>query len=199
MNLTICALVEGLLDEAVAQKLIAHVGATPGEVYGKQGKAYIIQRLPAYNRAAQRYPWFVLVDLDLDADCAPQLRAQLLPQPARLLCLRIAVRAVEAWLMADKEAISRFLSVPLNRIPSNPEMLQQPKKEIVAIARNSRRRDIREDMVPRPESGRSEGPAYTLRMIEFVQDHWRPDIAANSAPSLKSALECLKRLVRVNP
>jgi hypothetical protein len=36
---------------------------------------------------------------------------------------------------------------------------------VVELARYSRRRDIREDMVPRPGSGRSVGAAYTSRLI----------------------------------
>jgi len=39
-------------------------------------------------------------------------------------------------------------------------------------------------VVPRPESGRSEGPAYTSRLIEYAQGTWRPDVAAQHADSL---------------
>ena len=41
----ISAAVEGIVDEAVVRKLIAHVGATPGPVYGKQGKSFLRQRI----------------------------------------------------------------------------------------------------------------------------------------------------------
>lgn len=70
---------------------------------------------------------------------------------------------------------------------------------MVEMARRSRRRDIREDMVPRPGSGRTEGPAYTSRLIEFVADvdhGWRPDVAALSSDSMDRCLQCLRRLVR---
>jgi hypothetical protein len=32
--------VEGLVDEAVVRRLIRHVGAEPGPIYGKNGKVY---------------------------------------------------------------------------------------------------------------------------------------------------------------
>lgn len=65
---------------------------------------------------------------------------------------------------------------------------------MINLARRSRRRDIRADMVPRPESGRSVGPAYASRMIEFVIQRWRPAQAALYAESLRRAIECLRRL-----
>jgi len=67
---------------------------------------------------------------------------------------------------------------------------------MVNLARASRRRDIREDLVPRPEGGRQVGPAYSSRLIEFVSGRWRPEIAARRAESLRRAIACLKRLTR---
>jgi hypothetical protein len=49
-------------------------------------------------------------------------------------------------------------------------------------------------MVPRPESRTTVGPAYVSRMIEFAQQHWRPDVAAQRADSLRRALRCLRKL-----
>lgn len=194
-GIAISAAVEGVVDEAVVRKLIAYAGAMPGDVHGRQGKAFLRQRMVGYNHAARHSPWIVLVDLDRDADCAPSLRAAWLPAPSPRLCFRIAVREVESWLMADAERLSEFLRVARSRLPRAPERIQDPKTEMVNLARNSRRRDIRDDMVPRPESGRSVGAAYASRLIEFVADRWRPDHAARRCESLRRAIECLRRLV----
>ena len=78
----ISAAVEGIVDEAVVRTLIAHAGATPGPVYGKQGKSFLRQRIAGYSNAARWTPWIVLVDLNHDGDCAPPLRATWLAQPA---------------------------------------------------------------------------------------------------------------------
>ena len=191
--------VEGDVDEAVLRRLVEHVGAMPGPVHGKNGKTYLQQRLGGYNQAAQLSPWVVLVDLDHDADCAPPFRASWLPNPAPYMCFRVAVRMVEAWLLADRERLSRFLSVHASQVPLNPEAVDDPKQSMVDLARQSRRREIREDMVPRPGSGRTVGPAYTSRLIEFVLEGtfgWRPEVAAKLSDSLDRCLDCLRRLVK---
>jgi hypothetical protein len=112
------------------------------------------------------------------------------------MCFRVAVRAVEAWLLADGEAIAGFLGVARTAIPSrSPDDLDDPKRMLVEIAKSSRRREIREDMVPRPASGRSVGPAYASRLIEFATSAWRPEVAAMCSESLRRAIASLERLV----
>ena len=192
----ISAAVEGIVDEAVVRKLIAHAEATPGDVYGKQGKSFLRQRIAGYNNAAEHAPWLVLVDLDNDEHCASPLRSAWLLQPAPYLCFRVAVREVESWLLADVERLADFLGVSRSRVPAQPESLNDPKETLVNLARTSRRRDIREDLVPRPEGGRQVGPAYSSRLIEFVSGRWRPEIAARRAESLRRAIVCLTRLTR---
>jgi hypothetical protein len=192
----ISAAVEGIVDEAVARRPIVFAGARPGLVYGKQGKPFLQQRIAGYNAAAQHAPWIVLVDLDGDHDCAPPLRASWLPVAAPHLCFRVAVREVEAWLLADAERISAFLGIARSKVPADPEGLDNPKATMVALARASRRKEIREDIVPRDGSGRPVGPAYASRLIEFASSSWRPEVAAERAESLRRAIDCLKRLAR---
>jgi len=67
----ISAAVEGSVDEAVARRLVRHVGGQPGKVYGKGGKPSVLNNLEGYNNAGRHFPWFVLVDLD--RDCAPMV------------------------------------------------------------------------------------------------------------------------------
>lgn len=108
------------------------------------------------------------------------------------------MRQIEAWLFADRERLARFLSVASSRIPQDPESLDNPKQTMVNLARQSRRRQIIEDMVPRPNSGRNVGPAYTSRLIEFVQDAtngWNPGVASRLSDSLNRCLRCLHQLV----
>ena len=109
--------VEGDVDEAVVRCLIEHVNAKTLAIYGRNGKSHLHRRLPSYNQAARLSPWIVLVDLDLDAECAPPFRKSWLSKPSRYMCFRIAVRAVESWLMADKERFARFLGVNMAAIP----------------------------------------------------------------------------------
>jgi hypothetical protein len=108
------------------------------------------------------------------------------------------VRAVEAWLLADRERLAHFLGIQLSHVPTNPEAVDDPKRTVIELAERSRRRGIREDMVPRPGSGRTQGPAYTSRMIEFAMDEragWRPDVAGSSSASLCRCLRSIHQLV----
>jgi hypothetical protein len=166
-------------------------------VYGKQGKAAIHKQMRSYNAAARHTPWIVIVDLDSEADCAPELVSDWLPISADLMHLRVAVHAVESWLLADAPRISKFLGIPLSHVPTNPDTLPDPKLTLINLARRSRSRALREDMAPRPESGRSVGPAYVSRLIEFTTDTadgWRAMTAAQVSPSLRSCLHRLRVL-----
>jgi hypothetical protein len=190
--------VEGMIDEAVLRRLIIEIGATAGPVYGKNGKSFLLERLSAYNQAARFSPWIILIDLDDDDECAPPFKKSCLPNPAPFLCFRVAVREIESWLLADRERLAKFLSTATSHIPLDPEKLASPKSTMVELARHSHRRGIREDMVPRPGSGRKVGPAYTAQLIDFARDSkrgWRPDVAAKASDSLNRCLQCLLRLV----
>jgi hypothetical protein len=191
--------VEGLIDEAVVKRLITEAGGAVGPVYGKQGKKPLKAAINGYNNAGRHQPWIVLVDLDQDADCAPNLCRAWISEKSPKLCFRVAVREVEAWLLADRQSIARFLSVPVSRVPTDPESEINPKQTMVNLAAGSKRSSIREDMIPRPGSGRSVGPAYTSRLMEFVQSPaplWRPKDAVANSQSLQRCIRCLEQLIR---
>lgn len=185
--------VEGNLDEAVAERLITLCGGQPGKVSPKQGRPYVLEHIGGYNEGA-RYGgiWFVLVDLDQQPDCAPELVAEMLPNPADGMCFRVAVHEVEAWLLADREGFAEWASVPVSHIPVDVEAIEQPKERLVDIVRRSRRRARREVIVPHPDSGRVEGPAYTSALSAFVASDWDVEAAARAAPSLARAIRCLR-------
>lgn len=192
---SIDAAVEGLTDEAVVERLIDHTGGQVGTVYGRSGKDRLRKKISGYNNAARHAPWFVLVDLDHEKDCAPALRAAWLPEPAPRLCFRVAVHEVEAWLLADAETLADYLGVSRDRISGAPEELDDPKGAMIALARRSRRRDIREDMAPREGSGRRVGPGYPGRLVDYAANAWRPAVASRRSESLRRAIDCLRRLV----
>jgi hypothetical protein len=109
----------------------------------------------------------------------------------------VAVRAVEAWLLADAERLAAFLGIRAALIPRDPDAEHDPKTTLVNLARRSRRRAIREDIVPREGSGGRVGPGYVGRLIEFVtaaENGWRPGVAAGRSDSLRRCLEALQVL-----
>jgi hypothetical protein len=194
--------VEGIVDEAVFRRLVRAVRAEAGPVHGKAGKQQLLQRLPGYNSAARFSPWLVLVDLDQDAECVPPFRAENLPGPSAGMCFRVAVRSIESWLLADRERFASFLRVRAAQLPDRPDDQRNAKQLVITLARRSRSREMIEDIVPREGSGRSEGPAYASRMIEFISDErrgWRPHVAARSSDSLARCLRSLRRTMRADP
>jgi hypothetical protein len=187
--------VEGDVDEAVLRRVLEHVGLSLGAVHGRAGKQKLLQHLSGYNNAARFAPWVALIDLDSDCPCAPPCVQEWLRMPSRLMCFRVAVRAVEAWLLADRERIASSLVISPRRVPVNPDGLPHPKTSLVNLARQSKSRAVREDFVPREGSGRSVGPLYTARLMAFVENHeagWRPERAAAHSESLRRCIERLR-------
>jgi len=111
------------------------------------------------------------------------------------MLLRIAVRTIESWLLADRERIAEFLSIDSSLVPLNPEADPSPKRTLVDLARRSRNSKVRRDLVPRPGSGREEGSLYTYRIAEYVELLWDPEAAAQRSDSLRRCRERLRELV----
>lgn len=189
------AVVEGDVDEAVLAKLADHLSIGLSAVYGRVGKQYIYARIGAYNRAAKFSPWIVLLDLDQDAPCAPELISRVLPQPSKFLSFRLAVRAVESWLLADRREFAAFIGVSHTLIPNAPDLITDPKGFVVNLARRSRKPYIRAELVPRVASRKRVGPAYTSRLIEFALYRWDPLRAEELSDSLRRCKEGITRLV----
>jgi hypothetical protein len=104
---------------------------------------------------------------------------------------RVAVRAIEAWLLADHIGVSSFFQVRPHDVPNDPESLRDPKIALVELARRSRSRHIREDMVPAPRTTARVGPGFVGRVMEFSDSTWSWKRAARRSESLR---KCLARL-----
>lgn len=188
---------EGALDLVAAQKLMRSLGislegATLIDTHGRGG---FWQRAPKYEEMARHNgPVFGLTDLDRD-ECAPRLLAAKLRHfPHARNALRIAVRALESWMLADRNAIAGFMRVSGRRIPPDPDALDDPKIELVNVARHSKRRSIRADMVPQQGKSGKVGAGYEPRMREFIVNAWEPRRAAINSPSLRKAIAAVQRV-----
>jgi hypothetical protein len=187
--------VEGVTDETVVTRILQHIGLTPGLVRGRRGKADLLKLLPNYNQAASFANWLVVIDLDQDADCAPIYQQTILPNPSRGMMLRVAVREIEAWLLADREHLAAFLGIAVENVPANPDAEIDPKNTLISLARRCRKTALREDIVPREGSGAKVGPGYVSRILEFIlqsEHRWRPEVAAEHSDSLRRCIEALQ-------
>ena len=185
-------LVEGEMDEAVAFKLIDTTGHSPGVCYGKKGCGYIKSKIQGFNLSARYSCYLTLVDImDTGISCPADVVAQWLPHSEVNMIFRVVVREIESWLMADRHGLADFLGVSLIRIPTSPEQIEDPKRELVNIARRSRKPRIRSAIVPDSTSTAQVGRLYLSELSNFINVRWQPQMARMVAPSLD---RCLKRL-----
>lgn len=202
LRLPIKLAVEGLTDEVVIRRVLRHTNLTSDPALGFKGKHHLLQRLASYNQAAKFANWLVIIDLDQDSNCAPSYIKTILPEPSEGMLLRIPVRAIEAWLLADQERLAGFLGISSVHIPVNPDQESNPKVTLLNLVRRSPKKSLREDMLPRPNSSSQIGPGYAGRIQEFVEvskHHWRPDIAAQNSDSLRRCILALSNWKMIAP
>ena len=190
--MNVSALVEGMMDEAVAKRLIADAGHEFGTCYGKRGFGYIREKIRGFNNAARSVPTLTLLDhMDTGLECPPEVASQLLPHRRPLLLLSVVVRELESWLLADRAGMASFLKVAPGRIPQNPEEIDDPKRTLVNIARRSRSRRTRDALVPAEGATSQVGKLYTSEIIRFIHQDWSIEVARTNAGSLD---RCIRRL-----
>ena len=189
--------VEGRSDIPVAERLVRLVGLRPQKTVVAEGKHKLDLRILALNRSGTHLNWLILRDLDHDAPCASRLIRRLLKEGARSprIAVRVAVRAMESWMLADSEGFAREFAVPRREVPRDPDNLVDPKQSLVNCCRRSRKSEIRATMVPQVSSGRQVGTEYTQRISTFATRLWSPERASERSPSLQRTIKTLRRLV----
>lgn len=177
---------EDALSEAVAEILLGQVaGHSVHRRIRHNGFGYLKRQIDAFNRMAQTVmPVLWVTDLDR-LDCAPSLIASWLPSgaDARLL-FRVAVRETESWLLADRDAFAEFLGISFANMPGRPDELSNPKATLLDLVRKSKRRGLKQDILPSPGVSFPVGLGYNDRLTCFIRDQWDSQRAAQSSPSL---------------
>ena len=202
MPVTIDYLGEGASDEAIARKLIMSCTALPGVSYRRPqagaGKQSLDKRLNGLNEGAKySNPVLVLRDLDRDAQCPSQLVLALIPERHPHLLLRICVREVETWLMADVEAYARYCGLSVGQIPKDLEAVGDPKQLILTWVANSKAPKLVRHINESRSRGVPDWASLGSWHSEFANRIWDPSRAAASkrASSLSRAI---KRIEAIN-
>ena len=166
-----------------------------GPALGKKGSGWLKSKIFAYNLTARTCPFLVVTDLD-DVDCPPSLIEAWLPRGKHHnLLLRIPVREIEAWVMSDRVGLASFLGINSTKIPADTETIENPKEFLIRLAKGSRNRVIRSDIVPALDSTAKVGPNYNARLGTFVMSQWSALRAVRASRSLKSTIERLNTFV----
>lgn len=102
---------EDALSESVGLRLLAEpsCGLRCESRLRRNGAGYLRSRMQSWCEIARRVPVLVITDLD-KKHCPASLVAQWLGTRKRpdSLLIRVAVREIESWLLADHDGMQRF-------------------------------------------------------------------------------------------
>lgn len=170
-----------------------------GTLFHGRGYGFLKRNISGFNRASKGMPYLILTDLD-DEECAPIMVREWLQQTRNPnLIFRIAVREVESWVLADRPGFAKFLGISQKKVPVKPDDLPDPKAHLINLARASRKRAIRDDIVPKQGSTAKQGPAYNERLVSFVKATWNPSTARQFSPSLERTLKAIEAFAPIWP
>ena len=192
-DIAINLIFEDRLSGSVLHKLLknSRQNYLVGYRYNSGGYGWIKQKINGFNKAAKGMPYFVLTDLD-QYECPPVLISEWLTgEKHHNLLFRVAVKQIESWLLGCRVLFARFLGVPERMIPMSVDEITNAKALVIDLARRSRRKQLRLDIVPQEGSTAKVGPDYNGRLIYFVENIWDPNIAKDISPSLQRAIEIL--------
>jgi hypothetical protein len=184
--------VEGNLEVPAAHKVLCSLGLAVEEVttVNKGGRTAFWRDVGRYNKAAELGPVFALADLEAEPCPSGLIAAKLRTARHPDYILRVAEPMLESWLLADSAHLAKFLQV--SGIPKDPEAEPSPKQTLVNLARKSRSRSIRADLVPEPGSKGVVGKNYTARMSQFIEQQWDPLMAQARSESLRRAIAAIQ-------
>ena len=195
MTLSVILAVEDILSEALARQVLNVCQVSVAQTIGLRGAGYLRTKAPSLNKTALGYPVVMVTDLDSRKRCPLQLiQSWIGAYPNPNFVFRVAVMEIESWLLADRQAFSRFSGLATERIPPDPDSIADPKQFLVNLVRKSKDASIRHDIVPKAGSTAIVGPAYNLRLSQFIDSDWRAKTAANASRSLRRAIAALNRL-----
>lgn len=178
------ALVEGYLEERLLAVLWRQLGRSEALTFRNAGGSPFWGHARRFNEAGEHQLVLGLADLE-QASCASAALEALGKPRSNGFKLRLAVRMIESWVMADRESFAAYLGVRVAQVPREPDLLEHPKRAVVDLARRSRRRSVRDAVVP---SGSGPvGAEYMPFMTTFVGSRWEVGRARLNSPSLERA------------
>ncbi|MCL4556765.1 MAG: DUF4276 family protein [Gammaproteobacteria bacterium] len=150
-------------------------------------------RVSRMNQAAATVmPVIMLADADQRECVVEQLNDWLPKMPAKDFYLRLAVREVEAWLLADSEGFANFLAISPDLVAPQPEVLSDPKNHLLQLVRKSKNRELKDGMLPKKGISTPIGLEYNAILSRFVEQDWSACRAQLRAPSLSRAVNRLQ-------
>ncbi|MCX8507038.1 MAG: DUF4276 family protein [Alphaproteobacteria bacterium] len=187
---------EDAISQAVAIRLVSELGHIEGNVKSINRKGYgnLKSNIDQYIKLSYSSAVFLLTDLDRNI-CATSLFENWKFQPSdhKNFFFRIAVKEIEAWLLADSHSFSKFTGVKENAIPHFVETIIDPKENLINLIKKQGKKEIKDGILPISPRVKV-GFLYNQILVQYVNEYWNPEAAATRSPSLKRARERLRAL-----
>ncbi|MCC7430698.1 hypothetical protein IT568_07640 [bacterium] len=183
--------VEDIVQLFVLEKILSTIdcGFLPQQKIINDGFGKIKKNLFSYNEASKITPYLILVDLDLK-ECPPTLIKEWITFERKPnFIFRVAVREVEAWLLADRRNFASFLGISEAKIDKKPETKLDSKGYLIELAKKGKRK-IQEDLVPKGNA--KLGKNYNFCLAEFITQKWNVENAMENSESLTKLVATLK-------
>lgn len=179
-------------EDALSEQLVESLLCQSGRGYNicnrlrRAGSGYLKSSVAKFNQMAEQIPIPVLLLIDLDqSPCLVELKHKWLPAAQSLnLLFRVAVREAESWVLADRSAFAGFLGIGEARVPLDPDILPDPKQSLLELVSHSRKRSLRQEILPAPNSTSPVGLGYNENLCRFVAHQWSVERAIANSPSL---------------
>lgn len=208
-NINIYISGEDPVTVAVLKRVLAYVSPrfyVMGNIPARGGE--VKKKVLQCNVLAQNYP--VVMLLDLDEGCAPDLKMRLLQGNVQSthFIMNISVDEAEAWLMADRKGFSTYFAIDVNLIPT-PKLQKQggrvaliemefPYKSSLVfthkLALLSKKQEVRDKVGVVNPCGPKKGKEYNDAVLPFVNDKWNIDAALPHSDSLQRMIRRLREL-----
>lgn len=184
-----CFLGEALIMQSSVKAVVEYSQATGG--FGK-----FKEKISSMNTIASNVmPVLMIADADQDI-CVVRQRNSWMPKyPSEKFSLRLAVRESESWLLADRDGFSAFAEISPDLIPRAPDATENPKELLLQLIKRSRKRQLREEMLPTKGIRSKIGLGYNIHLRDFVKNYWNAERAANNSPSLARSIPRITALL----
>lgn len=188
---------EDILSETVAERLV-HESTRNLQIavrVRRNGNAYLKSKFPELLKTSAKIPVFLITDLD-NIQCPVELIkswTQNTPAPPGMI-MRVAVREVESWILADRDGFSGYTGIPVEKMALNADALSDPKRVLLNLVKRYARKKIKESLLPSKSSSSKIGWEYNAVLCQFARDVWSVDRAVRHSDSLRRAVNRLSSL-----
>lgn len=197
-NTNVALIGEDELCLAILKKLINQFNPTLCIHYEliTRGFGNIKNSIAKFDQASRVVTHIILTDLDRHPCPISLIEDWKVPNNRENLIFRIAVREIEAWLLADRNGFAEFLGIRSQIIHPYPEQIEDPKSLLLQLAGRSRRAGLSKDLVPGKNSTALIGPLYNERLTQFIINSWNPNSASANSESLDRAIRRIEQIGR---